>query len=175
MKLFSTNRNSMGKQLVCDDAVFDPDLITELHIDAEEKVVTFQYDFSECGHPLNLPFDAQTVDFLVKFTKHDIHICAMVDVDDEIDELYDDYVDDMSVAEFDVRMSVEEKYALLLALFLPLFNKTKTREPIPTKSKDNEAPNTSQKEYIFNDNSFKKALEELLPEIFGGNILKGKK
>ena len=72
-------------------------------------------------------------------------------------------------------MSVEEKYALLLALFLPLFNKTKTREPIPTKSMDNEAPNTSQKEYIFNDNSFKKALEELLPEIFGGNILKGKK
>ncbi len=175
MKLFSTNRNSMGKQLVCDDAVFDPDLITELHIDAEEKVVTFQYDFSECGHPLNLPFDAQAVDFLVKFTEHDIHICAMVDVDDEIDELYDDYVDDMEVIEFDVRMSVEEKYALLLALFLPLFNKAKTREPIPTKPKESEAPNIAKKEYILNESSFKKVLEEILPEVFGGNTLKGKK
>ena len=46
MKLFSTNRNAMGKQLVCDDAVFDPNLIMTLRADVEEKVVSFSYDFA---------------------------------------------------------------------------------------------------------------------------------
>ena len=70
MKLLSTNRNAKGKQLVCEDAVFDPNLIMTLHVDAEERVVSFSYDFDECGHPLNLPFDVQSVDFLVKFTNN---------------------------------------------------------------------------------------------------------
>lgn len=37
MKLFSTNRNARGRQLVCEDAVFDPNLIMALHVDIEEK------------------------------------------------------------------------------------------------------------------------------------------
>ena len=128
MKLFSTNRNAMGKQLVCDDAVFDPNLIMTLRADVEEKVVSFSYDFAECGHPLNLPFDVQSVDFLVKFTKHDIHICAIAEPCDDIGEQYEDYIDDMQDVEFDVRMSVEEKYALLLALFLPLLSKVQVKD-----------------------------------------------
>lgn len=123
MKLFSTNRNARGRQLVCEDAVFDPNLIMTLRVDVEEKVVSFSYDFAECGHPLNLPFDVQSVDFLVKFTKHDIHICAIAEVGDDIGEQYEDYIDDMQDVEFDVRMTVEEKYTLLLALFNALFGK----------------------------------------------------
>ena len=114
MKLFSTNRNSRGRQLLCEDAVFDPNLIMASRVDVEEKVVSFSYDFTECGHPLNLPFNVQSVDFIVKFTKHDIHICAIAEVGDDIGEQYEDYIDDMQDICFDVRMSIEEKYALLL-------------------------------------------------------------
>ena len=47
MKLFSTNRNARGRQLVCEDAVFDPNLIMTLRVDVEEKVVSFSYDFAD--------------------------------------------------------------------------------------------------------------------------------
>ena len=36
MKLFSTNRNSRGRQLLCEDAVFDPNLIMASRVDVEE-------------------------------------------------------------------------------------------------------------------------------------------
>jgi len=178
MKLFSTNRNSKGKQLVCDDAVFDPNLIMTLHADADEKVVTFQYDFEECGHPLNLPFDVQSVSFLVKFTKHDIHICAIAEASDEMDEQYDEFIGGIGdEIEFDVRMSVEEKYALLLSLFNPLLSMVKTKEKSPTP---NVAPNkadakTLKKEYPFDDNTFKAAMAELFTNIFNGSNLENKK
>ena len=44
MKLFSTNRNSRGRQLLCEDAVFDPNLIMASRVDVEEKVVSFSYE-----------------------------------------------------------------------------------------------------------------------------------
>ena len=110
MKLFSTNRNSRGRQLLCEDAVFDPNLIMASRVDVEEKVVSFSYDFTECGHPLNLPFNVQSVDFIVKFTKHDIHICAIAEVGDDIGEQYEDYIDDMQDICFDVRMKNMRSY-----------------------------------------------------------------
>lgn len=175
MKLLSTNRNAKGKQLVCEDAVFDPNLIMTLHVDAEERVVSFSYDFDECGHPLNLPFDVQSVDFLVKFTKHDIHICAIAEVCDEIDDQYEDYVDNMQDVEFDVRMSVEEKYALLLALFIPFFSKEKTKEKTPNKKAGTAASNTINKEVTPSEEKvIADALSALFPNVFNGNIMKSK-
>lgn len=174
MKLFSTNRNARGRQLVCEDAVFDPNLIVALHVDVEEKVVNFSYDFAECGHPLNLPFDAQSVDFLVKFTKHDIHICAIAEVGDDIDEQYEDYVNDMQDIQFDVRMSVEEKYVLLLALFAYLFSKVKTKEKTPNKTAG-AASNTIKKEYTHSEEKvIADALATLFPNVFNGNPMKNK-
>lgn len=174
MKLFSTNRNSKGRQLVCEDAVFDPNLITTLHADAEEKVVSFQYDFAECGHPLNLPFDAKTVDFLVKFTKHDIHICAMVEPCDDIDEQHEELVGDMGEVEFDVRMTVEEKYSLLLALFLPLLSKVKVKEKTPDQTKDKAPANTLKNKYASNESAIKEVVENLFQNIFCENKIKDK-
>lgn len=175
MKLFSTNRNARGRQLVCEDAVFDPNLIMALHVDVEEKVVSFSYDFTECGHPLNLPFDAQSVDFLVKFTKHDIHICAIAEVCDEIDQQYEDYVNDMQDVQFDVRMSIEEKYTLLLALFSYLFSKVKTKEKTPNKTAGAAAPNTLKKENTPSEEKvIADAMAALFPNIFNGNGLKGR-
>lgn len=110
MKLFSTKRNSINKQLICDDAVFDSDLIVTYHIDTEENVITFQYDFSECGHPLNLPFISNTATFLVKFTRYDLHICMFVEPDNNIDKQYEEYVGIFGEIEFDVRMTIDEKY-----------------------------------------------------------------
>lgn len=175
MKLFSTNRNSRGRQLVCEDAVFDPNLIMTLRVDVEEKVVSFNYDFAECGHPLNLPFDVQTIDFLVKFTKHDIHICAIAEACDDIDELYEDYVNDMQDIEFDVRMSVEEKYALLLALFISLFSKEKNKEKTPNKTSSATASNTIKRETTPSEEKvIADALSALFPNVFNGNTMKGK-
>ncbi len=174
MKLFSTNRNARGRQLVCEDAVFDPNLIMTLRVDVEEKVVSFSYDFAECGHPLNLPFDVQSVDFLVKFTKHDIHICAIAEACDDIDEQYDDFVNDMQDIEFDVRMSVEEKYALLLALFCSLFSKVKGKEKTPNKSTSSAASNNAKKENISEEKAIADAMAALFPNVFGGNTMKGK-
>lgn len=175
MKLFSTNRNSRGRQLVCEDAVFDPNLIMTLRVDVEEKVVSFSYDFAECGHPLNLPFDVQSVDFLVKFTKHDIHICAIAEACDDIDEQYEDYINDMQDIEFDVRMTVEEKYALLLALFISLFSKVKTKEKTPNKKAGAAASNTINKETTPSEEKvIADALSALFPNVFNGNIMKGK-
>lgn len=175
MKLFSTNRNSRGRQLVCEDAVFDPNLIMTLRVDVEEKVVSFNYDFAECGHPLNLPFDVQSIDFLVKFTKHDIHICAIAEACDDIDELYEDYVNDMQDIEFDVRMSVEEKYALLLALFISLFSKEKNKENTPNKTSSATASNTIKRETTTSEEKvIADALSALFPNVFNGNTMKGK-
>ena len=174
MKLFSTNRNAMGKQLVCDDAVFDPNLIMTLRADVEEKVVSFSYDFAECGHPLNLPFDVQSVDFLVKFTKHDIHICAIAEPCDDIGEQYEDYIDDMQDVEFDVRMSVEEKYALLLALFLPLLPKVQVKDRTPDNKKGSAAATTLKKENVSEEKMVADAMASLFPNLFGGNNIKGK-
>ena len=173
MKLFSTNRNARGRQLVCEDAVFDPNLIMALHVDVEEKVVSFSYDFTECGHPLNLPFDVQSVDFLVKFTKHDIHICAIAEVGDDIGEQYEDYIDDMQDVCFDVRMSVEEKYALLLAFFNALFGKTNKKEKTPDKTKGAAASNAQNKENISEKQAFVDAMAVLFPNLYGNNM-KGK-
>lgn len=170
MKLFSTNRNSEGRQLVCDDAVFDPNLIITLRADAEEKVITFRYDFAECGHPLNLPFDVQTINFLVKLTKHDIHICAIAEPCEDLAEQYEEFIGDMGEIEFDVRMNVEEKYILLLSLFLPLLSKIKAQEKTPDKAKSS----TAAKEYAFNESTFKEAMENLFPNLFGNNNLKDK-
>lgn len=175
MKLFSTNRNARGRQLVCEDAVFDPNLIMTLRVDVEEKVVSFSYDFSECGHPLNLPFDVQSVDFLVKFTKHDIHICAIAEACDGIDEQYEDYINDMQDIEFDVRMTVEEKYALLLALFISLFSKAKTKEKTPNKKTGSATSDTINKETTPSEEKvITDALSALFPNIFNGNTMKGK-
>lgn len=169
MKLFSTNRNSKGRQLVCDDAVFDPNLIITLHADAEEKVVTFQYDFAECGHPLNLPFDMESVDFLVKFTKHDIHICAMAEPSEDLDEQYEEFVGDMGEVEFDVRMSTEEKYALLLSLFLPLLSKVRTKEKTNEPARSATTSNVLNKDKGFDEKVLKDAMETLFPNIFREN------
>lgn len=166
MKLFSTR----GRQLVCEDAVFDPNLIMTLRVDVEEKVVSFSYDFAECGHPLNLPFDVQSVDFLVKFTKHDIHICAIAEVGDDIGEQYEDYIDDMQDVEFDVRMTVEEKYTLLLALFNALFGKEHKKEKTPDKTKGAAAPNAQNKENISEKQAFVDAMAVLFPSIYGNNV-----
>lgn len=174
MKLLSTNRNAKGKQLVCEDAVFDPNLIMTLHVDAEERVVSFSYDFDECGHPLNLPFDVQSVDFLVKFTKHNIHICAIAEVCDEIDDQYEDYVDNMQDVEFDVRMSVEEKYALLLALFIPFFSKEKVKEKTPNKVTSTAATTNLKKENFSEEKAITDAMATLFPNIFNGNTIKDK-
>lgn len=170
MKLLSTNRNARGKQLVCDDAVFDPNLIMTLRADPEEKVITFSYDFEECGHPLNLPFEVQSVDFLVKFTEHDIHICAIAEVGDDIGEQYEDYIDDMQDICFDVRMSIEEKYALLLAFFNALFGKTNKKEKTPDKTKGAAASNSQNKENISDKQAFVDAMAVLFPNVYGNNM-----
>ncbi len=169
MKLFSTNRNARGKQLVCDDAVFDPNLIMTLRADPEEKVITFSYDFEECGHPLNLPFEVQSVDFLVKFTEHDIHICAFAEPCDDIGEQYDDYTNDMNDVEFDVRMTVEEKYALLLALFLPLLAKVKTKEKTPEPKRGSAAASTNQERMSEEQKKLMNTMSDLFPNIFKSN------
>lgn len=173
MKLFSTNRNVRGKQLICEDAVFDPNLIMTLRVDVEEKVVSFSYDFAECGHPLNLPFDVQSVDFLVKFTKHDIHICAIAEACEDIGEQYEDYINDMQDIEFDVRMSVEEKYTLLLALFNSLFAKVKVKEKTPNKVTGSAASATTNKENTSEKQAFADAMAVLFPNLYG-NSAKGK-
>ena len=169
MKLLSTNRHARGKQLVCDDAVFDPNLIMTLRADPDEKVITFTYDFNECGHPLNLPFEVQSVDFLVKFTEHDIHICAFAEPCDDIGEQYDDYTNDMNDVEFDVRMTVEEKYALMLALFLPLLAKVKTKEKTPEPKRGSAAASTNQERMSEGQKKLMNTMSDLFPNIFKSN------
>lgn len=162
-----TGRNR--KQLVCDDAVFDPNLIMTLRADPDEKVITFTYDFNECGHPLNLPFEVQSVDFLVKFTEHDIHICAFAEPCDDIGEQYDDYTNDMNDVEFDVRMTVEEKYALMLALFLPLLAKVKTKEKTPEPKRGSAAASTNQERMSEGQKKLMNTMSDLFPNIFKSN------
>lgn len=124
---------------------------------------------NECGHPLNLPFEVQSVDFLVKFTEHDIHICAFAEPCDDIGEQYDDYTNDMNDVEFDVRMTVEEKYALMLALFLPLLAKVKTKEKTPEPKRGSAAASTNQERMSEGQKKLMNTMSDLFPNIFKSN------
>lgn len=123
MKLLSTQRNTDGKQFICEDAIFDPNLMKIKNIDSIEKVISFKYDFSECGHPLNLPFDVNSVDFWVKLTEHDLHIGAIANLGDDLIKKYEIFIDEFGGIEFDVRMSTAEKFNLLLSIVYSLVGK----------------------------------------------------
>lgn len=127
MKLVSTTRDSNHKQLICDDAVFDPHLMEITLCDSTEKVISFKYDFLECGHPLNLPFNACSAVFMVKLTQIDIHICAIVELSDEDIDNFSDFIGELGEIEFDVKMNVDEKNLFLrfcaLHLLAPVGNK----------------------------------------------------
>lgn len=168
MKLLSTQRNSCGKQLICEDAVLDPNLMSITNLDIVEKIVSFKYDFSECGHPLNLPFDANAVDFLVKITQHDIHICAMVALSDEIYGIYEEYLNDIGSIEFNVRMTTEEKLALLVFVVFNLLNNAK----MATKANERDyTKNSSAKD---NEQIILKAIKDIFPAIFNADNKKDK-
>lgn len=113
MKMSSWQRDSNGNQLICEDVILDPDLMEIKHIDPEEKVMILGCDFSECGHPLNLPFEAENVDFVLKITKYNIHICAISEPTDEGYAAYEQYANNLGNIEFNVRMSAKEKNTLL--------------------------------------------------------------
>lgn len=131
MKLISSKRNKQGIPLVCEDAIFDPSLMTQVVIDAAENYIVFLYDFCENGHPLNLPFDADEVQFGVTITQHDIHICIAAEPTDAGYADFEDYVNEIGDIEFDVRMNADEKFQLLRALSLKMIGEvakaTKTR------------------------------------------------
>lgn len=167
MKLLSTQRNSCGKQLICEDAVLDPSLMSITNLDIAEKIVSFKYDFSECGHPLNLPFDANNVDFLVKITQHDIHICAMVELSDEIYDAYEEYSNDLGDIEFDARMTTEEKLALLVFVVFNLLNNAKmaTKENGKNCTKDLSAKD--------NEKVLLNAFKDIFPTLFKADNQKG--
>lgn len=55
MKLFSTNRNSMGKQLVCDDAVFDPTSLPNFTLTQKKKSSLFNTTSRSAGTRLTSP------------------------------------------------------------------------------------------------------------------------
>ena len=118
MMLFSTERNANKKQIEIDNAVFDPSLMQSIRFDMREKFISFEYDLNECGHPLNLPFKADYVEFGVRVTPHGIHTSATIEPsDDELDDL-EDYLGDIGEIEFDVRMTGGEKVALMSSLLL---------------------------------------------------------
>lgn len=123
MKLFSAKRYLQGKQLVCDNVVIDPGLIANVNVCLSEQVITFDYDHSECGCPLDLPFGAMQARFIVRYTPYDIHMSALIEVGDELDEVgkelnvdYEKLIAQGEI-EFYARMTQEEKLSLLCALF----------------------------------------------------------
>lgn len=124
MKLFSPISDVNNNKTVCEDCIFDPALASISHIDSVEKVIFIDYDFNECGHPLNLPFAACSVALIAKVTPHNIHISAMVDTDDENSTAFEKYADDLGRVEFGVRMSDQEKVSFLLFILLDLLNDT---------------------------------------------------
>lgn len=124
MKLLSSKRNKRGDQLVCEDAIFDPSLMTPVAIDTAEHYITFRYDFSESGCPLSLPFDADEVVFGVRLTNHDIHTTVLASISDGCAATYRDYINDVGDIEFYARMDSEEKFQLLLAFCQELFDLT---------------------------------------------------
>lgn len=125
MKLISTNRKLNGKTLVCEDAVFDPNFVIadSIKFNATENFVTYKYDFSECGHPLLLPFRANTINFGAKFTPHDIHINAIAEIEDDVIDNYYAYTNGFGDIEFDVRMTPTEKSSLTLKIIMELLDK----------------------------------------------------
>lgn len=80
----------------------------------------------------------------------------------------------MQDVEFDVRMSVEEKYALLLALFLPLLSKVQVKDRTPDNKKGSAAATTLKKENVSEEKMVADAMASLFPNLFGGNNIKGK-
>lgn len=125
MILLSTKRNSDRGQIVCENGIFDPSLASIISVDATEKYIMIAYDFDECGHPLNLPFNAGRVEFGVKFTPNDIHICAIVEPDGEDSSLFEEFSNSVGEYEFDVRMSTEEKLRLNTFVIYTLMNEKK--------------------------------------------------
>lgn len=118
MKLISSMMQDDTSRIICNDAIFDPDLITVIGADTDEKMVCFKYDHSECGNPLGLGFEVEVknVSFMVKFTQHDIHICASVEVGDDLPNELNAFVGKLGEIQFDVRMTNEEKIKLLIKL-----------------------------------------------------------
>ncbi len=82
MDLF-TNSHKDGSSYEVTHSFFDPSLATNFKVDDEENVITFDYDFGECGNSLNLPCVAalQSVKFIVKVTASDIHISVLATYD----------------------------------------------------------------------------------------------
>ncbi len=122
MKLLSTNTSADGKRLICENAVFDPSLINITSIDKSEKFIKMNYDFSECGNPLDLPFEADSVEFGLKLTRHNIHISAIAELCDEECSKFNEFANDFGEVEFNVRMTTVEKISLLLAISLHMFD-----------------------------------------------------
>ena len=116
MKLLSTRRNKKGVQIICDEAIFDPNLARLSFTDTEECVFKIYYDHSECGHPLNLPFECSSTNFYVKVTAHSILVSMIAEVTDDIILDFEDYINEIGAIEFDARLTTDEK--LLFAQFV---------------------------------------------------------
>ncbi len=163
MKLFSTKTDKNGKQLVCEDAIFDPALLTLDAVDFEEKCIIASYDIAESGNPLSLPFYAETASIYAVITPYDIHLSAIVELDDEVKS---EFASDTNEVELNIRMSAEEKFQFVCAIFNEIFTPTpednendasdkdaaeKQQEPSKTETENLDAVKKVINTKLFND------------------------
>ena len=116
MKFLSTKRNENGVQIICDNAIFVPNLAHLSLADVNERLFKLDYDYSECGHPLNLPFECRATSFFVKVTAHSILASLIAEASDDINPDFEEYINEIGAIEFDVRMTTDEE--LLIAQFI---------------------------------------------------------
>ena len=124
MKLLSCKSTINYGQIVCNDGIFDPNLISDITIDPSEKFISFYYDANECGAPLNLPFNVENARFNILLTKYDLHMGVVVQIDEETACTHENYLNECGDIEFNIRMSPKEKLTLLTYLFYDLLNST---------------------------------------------------
>ena len=116
MKILSTKRNENGVQIICDEAIFVPTLAHLSLADVKEGLFKIDYDHTECGHPLNLPFECRATSFYVKVTPYSILASLLAEVPDDINPDFEDYINEIGAIEFDARLATDEK--LLIVQFI---------------------------------------------------------
>lgn len=112
MKIISSTTNKDGIRIVCEDAVFDPNLAEMITADKGESTILLRYDALESGHPLNLPLLPAEAELVVKLTPTGVHTSLLISNFGD-DVAYSDYDNGLGSIEFDVRMTDSEKLLLL--------------------------------------------------------------
>lgn len=113
MQLYSVKKNK-DYQLIVEDVVFDPAFAILSFVDSKEEYVEFWYDISECGYRFDIPFEASSVKFGVKFTPSDIYVQVIVQPVEAAIKSFRPFVNKVSEVEFSAKLTKDEKRLLCM-------------------------------------------------------------